>query len=103
MDSIYWNTGETADSIWVSPTVTTDYYVTLFDTCGGASVSDTITVTVLPGAPISIDYVHDTSVTCGSAGVPIWVEYSGPVDSVVWRTGAMKDTIWVKPLVNTTY
>ena len=103
VDSVIWNTGGIGDSIWVSPLVTTSYYVTLTDTCGGIPVMDTVTVTVLPGAPITIDYVHDSSVTCGSAAVPVWVEYSGPVDSVLWSTGAMTDTIWVNPLVTTTY
>jgi gliding motility-associated-like protein len=102
VDSIIWNTGAIGDSIWVSP-IGADYYVTLTDTCGGAPALDTVTVTVLPGLPISITYMHDSSVVCGASQVPIWVNYTGPVDSVTWSTGAQTDTIWVNPLTTTTY
>ena len=103
VDSIIWNTGDIGDSLWVSPLVTTDYYVTLTDTCGGGPALDTVTVTVLPGLPINITNMHDTSVICGAGPVPVWINYTGPVDSVGWNTGAQTDTIWVNPVVTTTY
>lgn len=50
-NSYIWSTGSTASSITVSPTVTTEYYVT--GTTGDVSITDTVTVTVNPQAIIT--------------------------------------------------
>ena len=52
-DSYEWSTGSYTASITVSPTTTTDYYVTGFAS-DGTVVTDTITVTVHPQADITI-------------------------------------------------
>ncbi|TXB63888.1 T9SS type B sorting domain-containing protein [Vicingus serpentipes] len=50
--NILWETGETSDTIWVSPTLTTHYSVTASDTCGIYSVTDSAEVTYIDPSPI---------------------------------------------------
>lgn len=74
-DSYVWSTGATTPAITVSPTTTTDYYVTGTKN-NGTVVTDTITVTVYPQAVITAEavassdgLVHGT-VTLSSSTVP---------------------------------
>jgi hypothetical protein len=59
----YWNTGETNDTIMVSPSVTQFYYLTAKDT-SGCRAEDAIIITVLP-LPLA-DAGPDTSICAGS-------------------------------------
>lgn len=59
-----WSTGATTATINVSPPVTTTYYVTVSDTCGMPSQSDSITISVPVYPPVVIQVSNDTSITC---------------------------------------
>ena len=59
-----WNTGATTDSIVVSPGVTTDYILSVTDTCGLGPVSDTITVTLPVYLPLVPTLTPDTAIPC---------------------------------------
>ena len=52
--SYAWCSGETTSSIWVAPTATTDYCVTVTDATSGCSDVDSITIVVDP--PVSSDF-----------------------------------------------
>ncbi len=62
--SYLWDTGAITDSITVSPTVTTDYILTVMDTCGVTSISDTITVSIPNYLPLQLDVTSDTAIAC---------------------------------------
>ena len=50
-----WSPGaQTSSSISISPASTTKYFVTAFDTIGGCSFSDSITITVKPTLPVIV-------------------------------------------------
>jgi len=74
-ETYVWSTGATTASITVSPTTTTDYYVTA-TSASGVVVNDTITVTVYPQAVItatampSSDGVAHGTITLSSTTVP---------------------------------
>ncbi|MGP8216620.1 MAG: T9SS type A sorting domain-containing protein [Bacteroidia bacterium] len=92
--SYTWNTGQTTDSLTVSPTVTTTYTVTGKD-ADGCSASGTVTVnvgklTVTNSSPTTC--VGDSSILSASGGV-----------SYLWNTGATAASITVKPTITTTY
>lgn len=90
-----WSTGETNDTIYVSPNVTTTYSVTAIDN-GCASVPTTMTVNVAPG-PVGI--VSGTDFVCpGEMGVINIVGGNG----WVWNTGATTNSITVGPITTDT-
>ncbi|WP_299336515.1 T9SS type A sorting domain-containing protein [uncultured Psychroserpens sp.] len=92
-----WNTGETTSSISVSPSVTTIYTVTAFNTSQTASDEASVTVSVdeLPatnaGADITITEGESTTLSVTGA------------ESYLWSTGETTSTISVTPEVTTTY
>lgn len=64
-----WNTGQQGDSIWVTPTETTTYYVNLTDSCIGVGL-DSVTVLVdIPAEPTV--NVSPTSFQFGCPGEPL--------------------------------
>jgi gliding motility-associated-like protein len=104
---VSWNTtpAQTTDTIWVTPSTTQEYIVTVSDTCGVYTVIDTAEVVVEAPAPISLA-THDTLIACGSNdSVPVWVEVIGPPYTVSWNTTPVQttDTIWVTPSVTQEY
>ena len=69
--SYSWSSGQSSSTITVQPTQTTDYVISVTDNCPqGSTVRDTITVTVVPYAPVSVS-VADTSVLCPGDAVSI--------------------------------
>ena len=93
--SYQWNTGETSQSILVTPTVTTTYSVTVVD---GAGCTGTDEVTVfLDGA---IANAGPDQMICGDEEVILTA--SGGV-SYQWNTGETTSTIVVSPDESTTY
>lgn len=53
--TVVWSTGDTANSVTVNPgNVTTTYYYAVSDTCSGIAVTDSITVNVSPGLPLTV-------------------------------------------------
>ncbi len=95
--SYVWNTGETTQSITVSPTDTTTYTVTVFNSNQTQSDSDSVIVTVteLPavnaGADVTIIENESTTLTATGA------------DSYLWSTGETTASITVSPLSTTVY
>lgn len=82
----------TNSSVSVSPAVTTTYYVTVFDSCSGAVLIDSVTIVVMPPSVVafSIDssdgcapltvYFTDLSTT-GQDQIVSWLWYFGDGDS----------------------
>lgn len=91
-----WSTSETTNSISVTPTVDTDYSVTVTD-ANGCVASDTVTISTYPlpsgNAPA------DTAICPGE---PAALTATGGV-SYVWSSGASVPTITVSPSTTTTY
>ncbi|MBI4645412.1 MAG: gliding motility-associated C-terminal domain-containing protein [Bacteroidia bacterium] len=93
--SFLWSTGETTQSIIVSPPVTTTYSVTVTDI--GCSGSTTVTVTVY-NTPVANAGSDQT--IC--AGQPAILTASGGT-TYQWNTGSTLSSITVYPLSTTTY
>ena len=92
-----WSTGETTQSITVSPTETTIYTVTVFDESGSNSDQDDVTVTV-NALPIA-NAGEDVSVCLGNS---ITLTASGG-STYLWSTGETTESIIVSPSETTTY
>ncbi|MBU0765877.1 MAG: hypothetical protein KJ607_13715, partial [Bacteroidetes bacterium] len=93
--SYYWNTGQTAQTITVTPLAPTVYSVTVSDVsgCTGTDqiqidVSDTLTVIVAPPTICT----GESAVLTSSAG-----------DTYIWSTGDTIQSITVTPLSTTVY
>ncbi|WCO03104.1 T9SS type A sorting domain-containing protein [Psychroserpens ponticola] len=93
--SYLWNTGETTQSINVSPNVTTSYSVEVIQ--NNCSSNDDVIVIVNPlpnidaGIDLTIDEGESTMLTATGA------------DTYLWNTGETTQTIEVNPLVTTAY
>lgn len=90
-----WNTGETTESITVSPTVTTTYTVTV--TQNGCSANDDVIVTV--NTPVVANAGPDVTICDGDSTT---LTASGG-SSYLWNTGATTASITVSPTSTTTY
>jgi len=94
-DTYAWNTGETTQSITVSPTSTTSYTVTV--TQNGCTDSDSVLVLVNPlpnanaGADVTINQGDSTTLTATGGG------------TYLWNTGETTASITVSPNTTTTY
>lgn len=94
--SYIWSTGETTESITVSPSITATYNVTVTNTYGcNANTSATVTVNPLPTPSISgdLEICDGESTTLTAAGGT----------SYVWDTGANTASITVSPSMTTNY
>ncbi len=92
-----WNTGETAQTITVSPTTLTTYTVTVTDVYGCTDVDNIIvSVNSLPGLNIDSD---DDSICAGNS---VALTASG-TDTYLWNTTETNNTISASPAVTTTY
>ena len=88
-----WNTGQTTQSISVSPDSATKFSVTVTSSCG--QMKDTIIV----APPVNAVVSNDTTIEYGST---IQISASGGV-SYLWNTGDTTKKITVSPSENTTY
>lgn len=93
--SYLWSTGETAVSILVSPTVTTNYILIAANTCGSDTDTIPMIVSTIPIAAIS----GDTSICLGKNST---LATSGGT-IYLWSTGETTNSIIVSPTANSTY
>lgn len=77
--SYLWNTGSTNDTIWVSPTSTQTYTVSVTDNCIGQPVQATATVTVPDFIPLSVLTTDDIVEICPFVDNIISAEASGGI------------------------
>lgn len=99
-----WNTGETTSTISVSPAVTTDYTVTVTDTCG--QVTDgVLTVTVPVFNPINVQVSNDTIVNCPNVSVELSATSSGggANHTIEWSNGQIGNNATVNIPSTITY
>ncbi|MCX7861506.1 MAG: PKD domain-containing protein [Bacteroidales bacterium] len=94
--SYQWSNGSVTQSINVSPTSTTTYTVTVFDT-NGCSATDNVTVTVL-SLPIA-NAGNDQDICEGTQAT---LTATGGV-SYIWNTNENTQTIVVSPTTSTLY
>ena len=92
---ITWSTGSNSDSVWVTPTQTTSYWVQT--TLNGVTCSDSITITVSTAQIAPID-----SVICLGEMVTISAADSS-LSSYLWSTGDTSAWISVQPTQTTSY
>lgn len=98
MKNYLWSTGDTVQSIRVSPLQTKKYWVNI-TTQDDKAGWDTTAVIVNP-VPV-IDHISDTVVTQPGADTLLWV--SGGYPDYLWNTGAVDTSILVHPIRNTSY
>ncbi|WP_417370579.1 Ig-like domain-containing protein [Gelidibacter japonicus] len=95
-DNYKWNTGESTESITVSPEVTTTYSVSSNGPNGcssNASVTVTVVQQVIANAGQDVDICAGSSTTLTATGG----------DTYLWSTGATSESIEVNPNATTTY
>ncbi|HZW63245.1 MAG TPA: T9SS type A sorting domain-containing protein [Flavobacteriaceae bacterium] len=94
-DTYLWSTGETTQSIEVSPLVFTIYTVTV--TQGSASGSDDVQVTVnpMPNAQVSSDAFIEQGDSI--------ILYASGGTAYLWSNGSTNSSITVNPIETTTY
>lgn len=91
-----WNTGDTTNSINVSPINTTTYYVTVYDTLNCSAVdSVTVTTNTIPNITTS----NDTSI-CNGDNIDIFALGGS---TFLWNTSDTTSTINVSPTSSTNY
>ncbi|MEZ4796635.1 MAG: T9SS type A sorting domain-containing protein [Flavobacteriaceae bacterium] len=94
-DTYLWSTGETTQSITLSPNTTTIYSVTAYQ--NGCEATDDVMVTVNPlpnanaGADVTINQGDSTTLTATGGG------------TYLWNTGETTASITVSPTATTTY
>ncbi|MBT8257251.1 MAG: T9SS type A sorting domain-containing protein, partial [Bacteroidia bacterium] len=95
-ESYLWSTGETSESITVTPSETTDYQVTAYS--NGCEGIDQVTVTVIP-SDINADAGEDVGICYGET---VTLTATGG-DSYLWNTGETTQSIDVSPEATTNY
>ena len=91
-----WNTGENTSNILVSPLINTVYFVSVTNIFGCTSI-DSVTVFVNPN-PV-VDAGFDDTI-CAGEGVLLTATGIG---NFSWSTGETTQTIFVNPIITTTY
>ena len=96
-DMYLWNTGESFNSISVSPTETTTYIVT--GTVSSCSAQAAVTVTV---TPLFVASAGADEYVCDNLNYEVELT-ANQGDSYLWSTGATTQSIIVSPLSTTNY
>jgi len=91
-----WNTGETSESITVSPLATTTYTVTVSDDYGN---SDTDSVTIMVNELSNLIVSEDITIFEGESTTLT----ANGAETYLWNTGETTNSIVVNPLETTTY
>jgi gliding motility-associated-like protein len=106
--SFLWSTGETTETIVVNVTQPTTVWVSLSDTCGPQTITDTVTVYPLVGTPLDVS-ISPNTISCLTGPAVLTASTTGgfPNYDYLWfesgffvGTGA---TLNINPAVNTTY
>jgi gliding motility-associated-like protein len=105
---VSWNTipVQNTDTIWVDPTVTTSYVVTVSDTCGVYTVVDSAEVVVLPTSPITLLMSSGKTKYCIQDSAQIYVVPSGGGGSYTYSwspSGSVESSLYVNPILTTNY
>ena len=89
-----WNTGETTPSISHMVLQTTQFWVTVSDSCWAASVTDSAWVTLPPYEPMVLTLTPDTAIPClGTADLEVIAEFGAGGYSYEWTlNGAVQGT-----------
>jgi gliding motility-associated-like protein len=99
--TIEWSTGETTDTIFVSPNTTSTYTVTASDACGAGTPTDDVTVTIdpLPVADAGPDrnFCAGDAVTITGAGGQTFDWYRLPAMELLTQTA----TVTLTPIGDT--
>ena len=95
-----WSNGASNDSIWLTPTQDSDYWLT--SSINGEGCSDTVSLRILEPT-----ITASTTTSC-SPGDSIMLYYNGfngalGDESILWSTGETSDTIWVAPVTTSNY
>lgn len=101
--SYVWSNGAVTSTINVQPTQTTDYIVTATDNCPqGASIQDTITVTVFPYVPLEV-LLNDSVVTCPGDQITIesTIAHGAQPFQFSWNTGSTTFATTANPQTTT--
>ncbi|MCB9360543.1 MAG: choice-of-anchor L domain-containing protein [Flavobacteriales bacterium] len=90
-----WSNGASTPSIQVSPTVTTDYWVSISDAC--ITITDTMTVSVPVFDPFIVTITNDT-IICRDGEITIGVEAEGGSENYFydWKGLGITDSISVQ-------
>ena len=99
-----WSAGNTSDNYYqMNPFITTDYYITVSQTCAGYFLIDTFTLYV-DNPPFTLTPYDDT-VNCTSSPIDIGVDvsYTTPNFSFNWSTGQTDSSIQVLPSSSVQY
>ncbi|MEZ4840453.1 MAG: T9SS type A sorting domain-containing protein [Flavobacteriaceae bacterium] len=91
-----WSTGETSNSIAVSPTVTTSYTVEVMSTCGTVATDE---ITIYVNENIDLNAGEDVSI-CPGEQVILTATGNG---DFLWSTGEITQSITVSPDQSTLY
>lgn len=83
-----WSNGMNGSTVNVTPTQTTDYVVSVTDGCYAGVIRDTITVTVEPYTPLTMD-LQDYTVTCPGNDLLVEVQLNDGLEpiAVQWSNG----------------
>ncbi|MCT4587462.1 MAG: hypothetical protein N4A71_06535, partial [Carboxylicivirga sp.] len=96
-----WSTGETTQTINVSPAATTIYTVTVTNPATGCEASDNVTINV--NALPDVNAGADVAMCAGDPAVTLTATTSVPTVSYLWSTGETTQSIDVAPAATTTY
>ncbi|MFT5859275.1 MAG: hypothetical protein ACI865_001375 [Flavobacteriaceae bacterium] len=83
-----WNTGATSSSITVSPTLDTDYWVTVTDALNACNNTDSILVTV--AVPPVVGIGPDTTVCAADS---LYLDAGNPGLTYLWNTGGINQQL----------
>lgn len=89
-----WSSGQTTQSISVSPTATTSYIVTMADPCGTPVAVDTVTVFLPTGGPLALPAIPDWDI-CDGDQVSLAAAPTGGSSpyTFIWTTVAGTDSL----------
>lgn len=106
--NVLWETGETSDTIWVTPISTSYFTVQVSDTCGLFTVTDSVLVTYINPSPILVTAPDSIGKYCAQDSLLLYASATGGagVGSFTFNwmpIGVQSDSLLVSPDTTTTY